>query len=99
MELDKTEFLILGTKQQLAKVNIDNIKVGFTYVTPVPVETLDHASIHSSPCSAILISFVLLHFTTCMIFDAHASIYRKKLRGRYPCFHNVPYQLLQHPIA
>ena len=37
MELDKTEFLILGTKQQLAKVNIDNIKVGFTYVTPVPV--------------------------------------------------------------
>ena len=34
---DKTEFLILGTKQQLAKVNIDNIKVGSANVSPVPV--------------------------------------------------------------
>ena len=32
---DKTEFLILGTRQQLAKVNIDNIKVGSAEVTPV----------------------------------------------------------------
>ena len=34
---DKTEFLILGTKQQLTKVNIDNIKVGSANVSPVPV--------------------------------------------------------------
>ena len=34
---DKAEFLILGTKQQLAKVNIDNIKVGSANVSPVPV--------------------------------------------------------------
>ena len=34
---DKTEFVILGTKQQLAKVNIDNIKVGSANVSPVPV--------------------------------------------------------------
>ena len=33
---DKTEFLILGTKQQLAKANIDNIKVGSANVSPVP---------------------------------------------------------------
>ena len=32
---DKTEFLILGTRQQLAKVNIDNIKVGSARVSPV----------------------------------------------------------------
>ena len=32
---DKTEFLILGTRQQLAKVNIDNIKVGSAKVSPV----------------------------------------------------------------
>ena len=32
---DKTEFLILGTRQQLAKVNIDNIKVGSANVSPV----------------------------------------------------------------
>ena len=30
---DKTEFLILGTRQQLAKVNIDNIKVGSANVS------------------------------------------------------------------
>ena len=53
---DKTEFLILGTRQQLAKVNIDNIKVS--------------------------VSFVLLHFTTCVIFDPYASIYLRKLRRR-----------------
>ena len=34
---DKTEFLILGTKQQLAKVNIDNINVGPGNVSPVSV--------------------------------------------------------------
>ena len=34
---DKTEFLKLGTKQQLTKVNIDNIKVGSANVSPVPV--------------------------------------------------------------
>ena len=34
---DKAEFLILGTKQQLAKVNNDNIKVGSGNVSPVPV--------------------------------------------------------------
>ena len=34
---DKTEFLLLGTKQQLAKVNIDNIKVGSANVSPVSV--------------------------------------------------------------
>lgn len=34
---DKTEFLILGTKQQLAQVYIDNIKVGSASVSPVPV--------------------------------------------------------------
>ena len=34
---DKTEFLIPGTKQQLAKANIDNIKVGSANVSPVPV--------------------------------------------------------------
>ena len=33
---DKTEFLMLGTKQQLAKVNIDNMKVGSANVSPVP---------------------------------------------------------------
>ena len=34
---DNTEFLILGTKQQLAKVNIDDIKVGSANVSPVSV--------------------------------------------------------------
>ena len=34
---DKAEFLILGTKQQLAKVNNDNIKVGSANVSPVAV--------------------------------------------------------------
>ena len=31
------QFLILGTNQQLAKVNIDNIKVDSANVSPVPV--------------------------------------------------------------
>ena len=36
---DKTEFLIISTKQQLAKVNIDNIKVGSANMSPVLVVT------------------------------------------------------------
>ena len=32
---DKTEFLIIGTRQQLAKVNINCIRVGSTDVCPV----------------------------------------------------------------
>ena len=34
---DKTEFLITGTRQQLAKVNINCIRVGSTDVCPVAV--------------------------------------------------------------
>ena len=34
---DKTEFLIIGTRQQLAKVNINCIRVGLTDVCPVTV--------------------------------------------------------------
>ena len=32
----KTEFIIIGTRQQLAKVNIDGISVGATRVSPSP---------------------------------------------------------------
>ena len=31
---DKTEFLIIGTKQQLAKVNIDHILIGDSVIRP-----------------------------------------------------------------
>ena len=33
----KTEFMVIGTRQQLAKVNIHSIKVGSFRVTPVPI--------------------------------------------------------------
>ncbi|CAB4009259.1 Hypothetical predicted protein [Paramuricea clavata] len=44
---EKTEFLLIGTKQQLAKVNLDHITVGTTDIAPQPVaknlgETKDH---------------------------------------------------------
>ena len=32
---DKTEFLIIGTRQQLSKVSIQSIKIGQTAVSPV----------------------------------------------------------------
>ena len=32
---DKTEFLIIGTRQQLSKVSIQSIKIGQTEVPPV----------------------------------------------------------------
>ena len=53
------------------------------------LETLDHGLIHSSLCLPISVSFVLLHFTTCIIFDKYASIYLKKQGDVSPCFHNV----------
>ncbi|CAB4037989.1 Hypothetical predicted protein, partial [Paramuricea clavata] len=34
---EKTEFLLIGTKQQLAKVNLDHITVGTTDIAPQPV--------------------------------------------------------------
>ena len=34
---DKTEFLIIGTRQQMAKVNINCIRVGPTGVCPVTI--------------------------------------------------------------
>jgi hypothetical protein len=33
----KTEFMVIGTKQQLAKVSIDHLKVGCTSVSPASV--------------------------------------------------------------
>ena len=35
---DKTEFLMIGTKQQLAKVNIDHILIGDWVIRPKGVE-------------------------------------------------------------
>ena len=32
----KTEFLLIGTKQQLAKVNISHVKVGSANIAPHP---------------------------------------------------------------
>ena len=34
---DKTEFMIIGTRQQLAKVEINNISVGDYSIKPVPI--------------------------------------------------------------
>lgn len=35
LNYEKTEFLLVGSRQQLAKVSINSIKVGEAYVTPV----------------------------------------------------------------
>ncbi|CAB3977251.1 Hypothetical predicted protein [Paramuricea clavata] len=41
---EKTEFLLIGTKQQLAKVNLDHITVGTTDIAPQPVaKNLGHS--------------------------------------------------------
>ena len=37
--------------------------------------------IHRSPCLAMLVSFVLLHFTTCVTFDAYTNIHPKETKG------------------
>ena len=65
---DKTEFLILGTRQQLAKVNIDNIKVGSANVSPVSAvrnlgswfdSQLTMSSHISKLCSVTFFSFLV----------------------------------------
>ena len=33
---DKTEFMIIGSRQQLSKVSIPNITIGDSVITPVP---------------------------------------------------------------
>jgi hypothetical protein len=37
MNADKTEFLLIGTRQQLAKVNLSHITVGAMDIAPQPV--------------------------------------------------------------
>ena len=73
---DKTEFLIIGTRQQLAKVNINCIRVGSTDVCPVTVarnqgswfdEQLMTMSTHISKLCGVA-------FTICIISNAFASI-------------------------
>ena len=88
MELDKTEFLILGTKQQLAKVNIDNIKVGSTYVTPVPVVRNLGSWFTMSKLSSVASYQVYNIRRTCKYLSQEAT----------PCFHNVLHRLLQQPV-
>ena len=73
---DKTEFLIIGTRQQLAKVNINCIRVGSTDVCPVTVARnlgswFDEQLTMSTHIS---ISYVVLPFTICIISNALASI-------------------------
>ena len=73
---DKTEFLIIGTRQQLAKVNINCIRVGSTDVFPVTVarnqgswfdDQLMTMSTHISKLCGVT-------FTICIISNAFASI-------------------------
>ena len=37
--------------------------------------------IHRSLCLAMLVSFVLLHFTTCVTFDAYTNIHPEETKG------------------
>ena len=69
-------FLITGTRQQLAKVNINCMRVGSTDVCPVTVarNLKAHGLMSSSLCQLILASYVVLPFTICIISNAFASI-------------------------
>ena len=60
---DKTEFLLIRTKQQLAKVNINHVKVGSLNIAPIShaknlgvwFDSYLSTSVHfSNPCSASL---------------------------------------------
>ncbi len=63
----KTEFMVIGTRQQLAKVNIHSIKVGSFRVTSVPiVKNLgawfdNHMNMNTHITKACSTSFYLLH--------------------------------------
>ena len=72
MNETKTEFLLIGTKQQLAKVNVDHVKVGNADIVPhSPVKNLgvwldsnlsmvEHITKASSAAFFIYITFVEL---------------------------------------
>ena len=72
---DKTEFLIIGTRQQLAKVNINCIRVGSTDVCPVTVaRNLGSWFDEQLTMSTHISSYVVLPFTICIISNAFASV-------------------------
>ena len=93
---DKAEFLILGTKQQLAKVNNDNIKVGSANVSPVPVvrnlgSWFDSQLTMSSHISKLCFG-AFYHLYN---IRAYTQVFISRSYGDVSlCFHNVPHRLL-----
>ena len=80
---DKTEFLILGTRQQLLKINISSITVGSSRVERSSVVKnlgtfLDDKL--SMNAHIIKTKSVMYHFTIFIISGALASTYRLTLR-------------------
>ena len=60
---DKTEFLLIGTKQQLAKVKIDHVKVGTVNVVPYsPIKNLGVWFDSNLSMAEHITRRVLLHF-------------------------------------
>ena len=93
---DKAEFLILGTKQQLAKVNNDNIKVGSANVSPVAVvrnlgSWFDSQLTMSSHISKLCFG-AFYHLYN---IRAYTQVFISRSYGDVSlCFHNVPHRLL-----
>ena len=63
----KTEFLLIGTRQQLAKINIRGINVGSDVISPAFVVRNLDAWFNSqlTICLHILAEHVLHHIITC----------------------------------
>ena len=97
---DKTEFLILGTRQQLAKVNIDNIKVRSAKVSPVSavrnLESWFDSQLTMSSHISKLCSVAFYHL--CNIRRIRKYFISRNDEDVSPCFHNVPHRLLQLPV-
>ena len=76
---NKTEFLIIGTPQQLEKVEIMSIRVGNSDVYPVPTARNLGSWFDSIGCPSrsILQRSAFLHFSICTTYDASGIIYHK----------------------
>ena len=71
---DKTAFIIIGTRQQLGKLQAMNIKVGGSEIEPSSqVENLTQTCI----CVTILQMYVKQVSSTCITLDALRSIYQE----------------------
>ena len=96
---DKTEFMLIGTKQQLSKINIDSVTVGSIDVAPVTVaRNLGTWFDSNLNLQEQIHKFLQIWVFPFIQYSAYPKVSVPGISTHFgPCFYHWSYRLLQQP--